>query len=116
VILVLPRGLLRGRLFTAGAIAYALALHGCLRLPPAAVRERVSPWRIVGAGSAGRWASLRRWVRAVRAGSLFASVRPAPQDWTARQLAERAAATLAAAAQSMEGAPIEERAFVGAAM
>lgn len=116
VLLVLPRGLLRGRLFTAGAIAYALALYGCLRRPPAAVRERVSPWQIVGAGSAGRWASLRRWVRAVRADRLFSGVRLAPQAWTARQLAERIATTLAAAAVGMEGTPIEHRAFAGAAM
>jgi hypothetical protein len=41
---MLPR-----RLFSACAIALALALFGLSQLPLHAVRNRVSPWRTVGA-------------------------------------------------------------------
>jgi hypothetical protein len=116
VIVVLPRGPIGRRLYSACAIGLALALFGSARLPPGEVRRRVSPWRIVGPSAAGRWITLRRWVGAIEAGTLFPGVRAVPTGFSGRQLAERAATTLAAhAPPGLDSGPITARAFAGAA-
>jgi len=115
VIVVVPQGVLAGRLFCAAAIGLALALFGVEKLPLSEVRRRVNPWRRVGVSAIGSWLSLRRWVGAVRARRLFASVRPAPPGFTAREVAARAAHTLAALAPpSLAGAAIAAQVFAGA--
>jgi hypothetical protein len=114
VVVVGPRGLLRRRLYSAGAVALALALHGVAALSPAETRRRVSPLRIVGATATGGWASLRRWCRAVRAGRVFPAVRALPAEATLRAVAARAATTLAAYGPG--GVPLESAAFIGASM
>jgi transposase len=116
VIVVLPRGVVRRRLYSAGAIAIALALWAVTGLAPAAVRARVSPHRIVGPTAASGWASLRRWSRAVRAERLFPVVRALPAGATLRQVAARAATTLAAFAPVAGGLSVESAAFLGARM
>ncbi len=108
----MPCGVLRSCLFAASAIGLALALWAVHRLPARQVRQRVSPWSVVGATAAGGWASLRRWVR--QAPQLFPGVRPCPNDWTDRQRAERIATSLAAFSPAVDG-PLAERAFAGAA-
>lgn len=115
VVLVVPRGILRRRLYSAGAIALALALWGVAGLAAPEVRERVSPFAIVGATAAAGWASLRRWSRAVRGGRLFPVVRALPAEASLRQMAARAATTLAAYAPGAGGLPIDSAAFFGAA-
>jgi hypothetical protein len=116
VLLVVPRGVLRRRLYSASAIALALALWGVDGLASGDVRARVSPWRIVGATAAMGWASLRRWARAVRAGGLLAQVR-ALSGVRLREVAARAATTLAAyAPSSTDALPLATRAFLGARM
>jgi hypothetical protein len=115
VIAVVPAGMLRRRLYSAGAIALALALYGVTGLGPAKVRARVSPLRIVGATAAAGWASLRRWARAVRASRLFSCVRAPPETATLRQVAGRAATTLAAYAPGAGGLLLDSAAFLGAA-
>ena len=110
-----PRETLTQRLYSASAIAWALALFGVLHAGAAQVRERVSPWAIWGA-SARRWPTLLRWVAAVRSRRLFRCVRPAPPSWTSRRVAERAATTIAALAlPSLEPPSIDVQAFHGAA-
>ena len=94
---VAPREVLTKRLYSAGAIALALALFGLARLPLHEVRARVSPWSVVGDTAAASWSSVPRWCEAVREGRLFEVRRP-PEDWTPRQVAERTATTLAARA------------------
>jgi hypothetical protein len=117
VITVAPRETLTKRLYTASAIGWALALYGCLLLPPAAIREQLSPWRVVGNASAPRWVTLLRWAAAVAEGRLFRCVRPMPPDWDARKVAERAATTLAAyALPTPDPPPLEVLAFHGAAL
>lgn len=116
ILQVVPRGVLRRRLYSAAAVALALALWGVERLAPAEVRRRVSPWRRVGATAAAGWASLRRWARAVRVAVLFARVRAAPAGARLRELAARAATTLAAfAPSSADALPLAARAMLGAA-
>ncbi len=116
VVMVVPRGVLRRRLYSASAVALALALFGSARLAPVEVRARLSPLRIVGATAASGWASLRRWSRAVRAGRLFPAVRALPAEATLRQVAARTATTLAAYAPGAGGLAIESAAFIGASM
>ncbi|MEI6226462.1 MAG: hypothetical protein WCS72_17080 [Deltaproteobacteria bacterium] len=111
-----PRGILPGRLYAAGAIALALALWGCGGQPARMVRRQVSPFTVVGATAAAGWASLRRWSRAVREGRLFGHVRALPEGASLRQVAARAATTLAACAPGSGGFAIESAAFHGASM
>ena len=116
VVVVVPRGVLRRRLYSASAIALALALYGVAALAPGEVRRRVSPLRIVGATAAAGWASLRRWAGAVRGGRLFPVVRALPAEATLRQVAARTATTLAAYALGGRGLSIDSAAFLGASM
>jgi hypothetical protein len=116
VVAVGPAVLLPGRHFSGPAIALALGLFGLGGLSAAEVRELVSPWMRVGATAARTWASLRRWARAVREARLFDFVRPCPPSFTLRQVAARAAQTLAASAP-VEHAQLDlaHQAFFGAA-
>jgi hypothetical protein len=115
VVVVGPRGIAPGRLYAAGAIALALALWGCGGRPAGQVRRLVSPHAVVGATAAAGWASLRRWSKAIRAGRLFPVVRALPAEAQLRQVAARAATTLAAFAPG-SGLPLESAAFLGASM
>jgi hypothetical protein len=116
ILRVVPREMLRGRLYTASAVAWAMALFGVEHASLADVRRRTSPWSVVGATAAAGWATLRRWVRAVRALRLLSKVRPMPSDFTDRQVGERAAMTAAAhAPPSMATLAISSRAFAGGA-
>ncbi len=116
VLLVVPRGILRRRLYSAGAIALALALWGAEGLAPGEVRRRVSPWRIRGANADVGWESLRRWARAVCEGELFARVCASIVGARLRKVAARAATALAGFAHcAADALPISTRAFLGAA-
>ena len=110
---VAPRETLRKRLYSAAAIALALALFGVAGLPLPEVRERVSPWALLGAASAATWHTVVRWTDAVREGRLF-DVRRPPEEWTPRRVAERAATTLAARAPATGPPNLVSAAFFGA--
>lgn len=115
---VCPREVLPRRLYSATAIALALALFGLLSRPVAGVRAQVSPWRVVGPGSVGRWCALAAWVRALSRGGLFSALPPCPEDWSPRRVAARAAAALAARAPEAVGTsppPLHVLAPLGAA-
>lgn len=100
---VCPREVLTRRLYAASAIALALALFGLLGCSVAQVRARVSPWRVVGPGSVGRWCTLAAWVRALPQGGLFGALPASPEAWSSRRIAARAAAALAARAPEAVG-------------
>ena len=111
---VAPRSAVRKRLFTAAAIGLALALWAVLGMSAKQVRKRVSPWACVGNAAAVGWMALTRWTQAIQEGRLFPAVRAAPGGWSPRQVAERAATTLAALAPPAQAA-LEVLAFLGAA-
>jgi hypothetical protein len=116
VITVGPRGLVRRHLFSAGAIAVALALWSIMEQAAVEVRRQISPFPARGFDSVLGWAHLRRWIRAVRNRRLFGDVRAAPSGWTARQVAARVAMTVASLGpRSSAEAPLLERVFTGAA-
>ncbi|MDP3569350.1 MAG: hypothetical protein Q8S42_01905 [Archangium sp.] len=111
-----PSETLTKRLYTASAIAWALALFGLL-MTPRAIRELVSPLRIWGTTSGARWQTLLRWAGAAAAGRLFSTVREMPTEWSARTVAARVAATLSACTlPSPEPPPLDVQAFHGAAL
>jgi hypothetical protein len=114
-LLVVPRAMLPRRWYSGSAIALALALYGIERASPTAVRQRLSPFRIVGYRAVAGWVTLGRWADAVRVGKLFSRVRPCPARFTRRQVAERAATTLGSRAPPPMDAPLTVRAFHGAA-
>lgn len=93
---VVPRGVIRRRYFSAAAMACALALCGLSGLSDAAVRERVSPLRVVGHESVRQWKTLRRWIRAVVDKTLFATTPASPPRAPLRRVAERCAMALSA--------------------
>jgi hypothetical protein len=70
VLLVVPRGIVPGRQFSAAAIAYAMALWAGGR-ENARVRRKVSPIPSTGR----RWRQLARWTASIRGGQLLDVVR-----------------------------------------
>jgi hypothetical protein len=116
VIVVVPREVCAGRLYSVAAISFALALWGLVQASAAEVRRRVSPAAIVGHAAATGWATLRRWARAVLGGKLFPAVPLPDPGSTLRRVAAHAAAAVAASADpTTRSLPIEQRAFFGAA-
>lgn len=115
VVMVVPRGVMPRRHFSAGAIALALAAYGLTKTSMRETRRQVSPWTTVGAAAYVGWAALTRWIRAVRRGSMFARAPPMAEDMTAREVAERTATNLAAWAPPALGQiSLIEQAFAGA--
>ena len=113
VMTVVPRGMLPRRHYSGSAIAQALARYGLAKQSRPTVRKHTSPWQTVGAAAAPGWATLGRWITAVRRGALLGCVRSMPAAFTARQVAERAAATMLALAPNATG-DLLEKAFAGA--
>jgi hypothetical protein len=114
---VAPGETLTKRLYTAPAMAWALALFGLMAASPTAIRELVSPLRLWGATSAARWQTLLRWAAAAAAGRLFPTVGEMPAEWPARKVAARVAAMLSACTlPSPEPPPLDVQAFHGAVL
>jgi len=115
VMTVVPRETAPGRLYTVSAVAWALALFGVARLSEAHVRRGTSPWRVVGAAAARRWATLRRWVAAVAGRRLLCKLPRPPRGCGVRQAAERIAIVASAhAPPTLASLPLPARAFFGA--
>ena len=111
-----PAELLTRRLYTASAIAWALALFSLAMLSPKAIRALVSPMRCTGAASAARWLTLLRWVSAAGEGRLFRCVAMHSVEGGPRRVAERVAATVASyALPCPEPPPLTALVFAGAA-
>lgn len=109
VLVVVPRGVARAYRYSLPAIASALALWAYARAGAAPTRARISTARVIGAASATRWASLRRWTRCALA--LFGV--DASASGTVRERAARVAVFVAAHAPIATGSvPLD--AFFGA--
>lgn len=109
VLVVVPSGVARGYRYSLSAIACALALWACAQLSAAQVRERTSTAKVIGASSATRWASLRRWTQCALA--LFGIA--TPEAGTMRERAARISSFVAAHAPIAKG-PVPLDAFFGA--
>lgn len=100
VLLVVPRGVLPRRSYSASAIAWVLARVALEDATTTEVRAQVCPSKIVGPSAVERWLSPSRWLEARRAGRLFPRLgRPSPTA-SRRQIAERTAMQLIALAPS----------------
>ena len=93
VLMVGPRGLVRGRWYGAGAIGLAFSLFAS-GATSRGVRARVSPSREVGGSATERWVTLTRWLEAARHGELFGVV--GLDGHGGRAVAERVTQVLAA--------------------
>jgi hypothetical protein len=110
---VAPRGVVRRRLYAAGAIGLALALFGIQLESAPAVREAIAPMASARDPAEGStWSTLRRWAHEAKAGTLVAESRACPETFTLRQAAERTATTLQALGP--RGATALERVWQGA--
>ncbi|HEY6234192.1 MAG TPA: hypothetical protein VIW69_03675 [Candidatus Elarobacter sp.] len=109
IMVVVPRGVGRGYRYTLAAIAWALSLWSHAGQQAAEVRAQTSTVRQVGAASASRWASLRRWTASAR--SLFGV--SSEDSRTVRQRAARVASFVAAHALVSTGS-VPRDAFYGA--
>jgi hypothetical protein len=96
VMVVAPVQVLRRRLFSSVAIALGLSLYGIDRQPAAAVRERINPWRVVGATAARGWQTLLNWAAAAGLGALLPMRRTV--SGTPRQVASAVCRALSALA------------------
>lgn len=108
---VVPREVEPRRHYSKPAIALAIARLGLLGETAAAIRRAVSPWPI--AETAG-WPTLRRWIRGVGRGALFASARPRPGASAAEIAMRVAQVALAHAPPTERGAPALALVFAGA--
>lgn len=109
---VLPRGLIARRHYSASAIGLSLCLYGLQGLSLGETRRRVCVW--ISSFEPERWSTLLTWVVAIQQGRLFAQVRPCPPDFTMRERAGRAAATVCSLA--LRSGALDERVFEGAAL
>ena len=110
---VVPRGVVRRRHFSAGAIGWALFLFGCEGRASREIRDRVGG---LGNSEATRWVTLSRWLAAVERGEMFLTAR-SPSAPTPRERAARTAMTLVSfAAPELASAPFGAQAFAGAEM
>jgi len=111
---VVPRDVEPRRHYSRPAIALALALWSMASLPPAEVRQRISPWRVRGATGAGGWFTLRRWACAARAGRLFRALGHVVGGSLRQVAASVATRALGHAPPSLRGEPREVQVFQGA--
>lgn len=114
---VVPRGVLRRRLYSASAIGWVLARVGLDGATTAQVRAEVRPSMVVGNAATDRWVAVSRWIEASREGGLFARLGRHAADSSPRQVAERTAMQLRALAPPQGGgAPSAHEAWRGAAL
>jgi hypothetical protein len=113
VIVVGPRGLVRGRWYSGGAIGLAIAAYGGGE-SSASVRGRVSPSAAVGPSARERWVTLARWIDAAQEGRLFGCSRL--NAHARRDVAERVGLVLAGRAGRALGEDLLDATFAGAAI
>lgn len=109
ILVVVPRGVGRCCRYALGAIAWALSLWAYEHASASAVRSRTSTAKAIGAASATRWASLKRWTRSALA--LFGY--PPRDVGTVRERAAQVAVFVASKAPLSQG-PVPLDAFAGA--
>jgi hypothetical protein len=113
VLVVGPRGLVRGRWYSGPAIAGAVAAVAS-GATSAVVRAGTSPWSRVGPSAAERWITVERWLDAARQGALFAV--KGLEELSRRRVAEHVTLALAARGGYRPGAELGASAFAGAAL
>ncbi|WP_437828168.1 DUF6431 domain-containing protein [Sorangium sp. So ce1153] len=117
VVVVVPRGLLPRRRYSAAAIGWVLARVGLEGATTPVVRAEVCSAVVLGVAAAERWLAPSRWIDASRRGQLFPRLGRHGADSTRAQVAERTAMQLVAlSARGSAGTPAPHLAFHGAAL
>ena len=112
VMRVVPASCAARKHFSGGAIALALALYGACK-SARQVRSQVNDWKRLGPAARG-WRSLRRWIGAAAAGTLFAGLGLGLLTGSPRELAQRTAQALCGHAPvEFRSAPVEHQAQIG---
>ena len=102
-------------LYSATAVAWAIALFGVAKLSVCQVRHRVAIWQRIGATAYGRWSTLQRWLRDIKHGRLFVHVAHVTACPELRRYAEALGACIAARAPpKCETMALSDRAFFAA--
>lgn len=117
IVVVVPRGLLARRRYSAAAIGWVLARVGLDGATTPVVRAEVCRSAILGVAAAERWLAPSRWMEASRRGQLFPRLGRHRGDSTRAEVAERTAMQLVAMApRGHAGEPAAHLAFRGAAL
>jgi hypothetical protein len=117
ILTVVPRGVLRRRLYCASAIGWVLARVGLDGATTAQVRAELSPSTLVGVAAVDRWITASRWIEASREGRLFSRLGRHAAGSSYRQVAERTVMQLVALAPPCGGdASLTHAAWRGAAL
>ncbi|XXY13609.1 DUF6431 domain-containing protein [Sorangium sp. So ce216] len=117
VVVVVPRGLLPRRRYSAAAIGWVLARIGLDGATTPAARAEVCCSTILGVAAAERWLAPSRWIEASRRGQLFPRLGHHGAESTRAQVAERTAMQLVALSpRGRAGEPAAHLAFRGAAL
>lgn len=115
VLLVVPREVERRRSYLRTAVGLALCLFGLLGRSASAVRETVGVVPQTPSSARGAWATLGRWIRALKRGELLPALKCHAQAATPRESAAAVSAALSAVTVLAPAAAIEARVFDGAA-
>ncbi|KYF54059.1 hypothetical protein BE08_41625 [Sorangium cellulosum] len=117
IVLVVPRGLLRRRRYSAAAIGWVLARIGLDGATTTVARAEVCPSATLGVAAAERWLAPSRWIEASRRGQLFPRLGRHGAESTRAQIAERTAMQLVGLSpQGSTREPAPYLAFRGAAL
>jgi hypothetical protein len=117
IVVVVPRGLLPRRRYTASAIGWVLARVGLDGATTPTVRAEVCSCAILGVAAAERWLAPSRWIEASRRGQLFPRLGRHGAESTRVQIAERTAMQLVALSPRGDaGERAPHLAFLGAAL
>ena len=113
VMTVAPAQVLWRRLYATSAVVWALSLYGVTKMAAAAVRQRISPWRLVGATAAASWQTLRRWSTCAGSGG-FLPVRPIAHQSPREAAGAVVMALTARAPPTARSSSLAEQAVIGA--
>ncbi|XXY47290.1 DUF6431 domain-containing protein [Sorangium sp. So ce269] len=117
VVVVVPRGLLPRRRYSAAAIGWVLSRIGLDGATTPAVRAEVCCSTILGVAAAERWLAPSRWIESSRRGQLFPRLGRHGAESTRAQVAERTAMQLVALSpRGSAGERAAHLAFRGAAL
>lgn len=117
IVVVVPRGVLPRRRYSASAIGWVLARVGLDGATTPVIRAEVCDAVLLGVAAAERWLAPSRWIEASRRGQLFPRLGRHGAESPRAQIAERTAMQLVAlSSRGSWGEPAAHLAFRGAAL
>jgi len=93
----MPKGIAKGKHYSAAAIGLALYLYGVAQMGADQVRQRINTWKVTGYCCRG-WRTLKRWIDASVSGMVFGPMHAVCIHTSRRQQAAQVAMNLVARA------------------